>query len=294
MLKKRADLKTLVYMILATTVLVVLWEIGSLNGPLAISLFVVQLYFAVTAAVISHNHTHLPMWESKFMNTLTDIWLTLFYGFPVFAWIPTHIQNHHLYTNKEEDYTKTYAYSEKNHLGNLLRYPSYSGMKQQPAIIQFFITTYSRNKERFFLNLLQMACLIVFVGGALYLDWQKALLFIVIPQQVSLFSVLVFNYLQHIDADEESKYNHSRNFEGVLNWFLFNNGLHTIHHIHPRMHWSEIPEAHAKIRDKIDPSLLESSFWGFLFRQYILGAFSRKFRTRTFRLERIAASQTES
>jgi hypothetical protein len=59
--------------------------------------------------------------------------------------------------------------------------------------------------------------------------------------QVSLFAVLIFNYVQHVHADEESRYNHSRNFTGLLNAMLFNNGYHTIHHEHPGVHWNETP-----------------------------------------------------
>ena len=64
--------------------------------------------------------------------------------------------------------------------------------------------------------------LVAFIVGAALLDWQKALFLIVIPQQFALFAILLFNYMQHIHADEESEYNHSRNFVGpMLNTLLF-------------------------------------------------------------------------
>ena len=90
-----------------------------------------------------------------------------------------------------------------------------------------------------------------FIVGALLLDWKKALLYIVLPQQVALFSVLAFNYLQHVHADEESEWNHSRNMlSPVMNALLFNNGYHTIHHEKPGIHWSKLPEAHADADDR--------------------------------------------
>ena len=41
-------------------------------------------------------------------------WLSVFYGFPTFAWIPTHNLNHHKYVNKAGDATITWRYSKKN------------------------------------------------------------------------------------------------------------------------------------------------------------------------------------
>jgi len=119
MLKYRADLRSVVYMILTTALLVVQWQLEELNW----FLYIPCLYFAIAVAVMAHNHNHVGMWKSKFMNTVTDYWLTLFYGFPAFGWIPTHNKNHHKLNNKAGDYTITYRYSEKN---NLLPYDDHS------------------------------------------------------------------------------------------------------------------------------------------------------------------------
>jgi beta-carotene hydroxylase len=127
-------------------------------------------------------------------------------------------------------------------------------------------------------------------------SWKKALLYVFIPQQVSQVTVIIFNYVQHVHADEESDYNHSRNFMGV-NLFLFNNGYHTIHHERASLHWSEAPAAHAKIQHLICPTLIEKSFWGYLIKTYILGAFSDRYKSRSRRLDRmgkIPSGQTVS
>jgi beta-carotene hydroxylase len=104
-------------------------------------------------------------------------------------------------------------------------------------------------------------------------------LFILIPHQVSLFSVLVFNFLQHVHADEESHCNHSRNFVGWLNLLLFNNGYHTVHHDKAGLHWSLLPEAHAAIASRIDGAYNERSFWWYILRVYVLSLFVPRYRT---------------
>lgn len=289
MLRYKADVRSLVFMGITAAVLPILWIYGStLSTPAWVLLYVLQLLMAVIVSTIVHNHQHLPMWTVKGLNVLTDNFLTVFYGFPVFAWIPTHNSNHHVHINKEPDYTKTYMVSEKNNLLTLLTYPSISGFNQQKAVGGYFLGLYNTDRRKFFFHLLQVVSLVAWILVALIIDWRKALLYVVVPQQVSLFAVLIFNYVQHIHADEESEYNHSRNITGrVLNFLLLNNGLHTAHHISPGVHWSKLREKHDKIADKIDPSLNEPSFGWYLLRVYILGLFYPPFRTKNMRLERM-------
>lgn len=292
MLKNNKDIKAILYMITTTVLFIILWTKGDAMTTWAFApLYVWFLFMAVSVAVMAHNHNHLPMWKKKFMNVLTDNWLTVFYGFPVFAWIPTHNANHHKYVNTDPDYTKTWRFTERNNLFTVLTYPSVSGFFQQSVVMTHFKETFGRNKQKFILYSLQFIVLISWIVGAFYFGgWEKAVIYVVLPQQFSLFSVLLFNYVQHVHADEESKYNSSRNFTGILNAMLFNNGLHTIHHLHPTLHWSESPEEHAKIEHLIDDSLIESSFWGYLFKSYILGVFIPKYKTKSMRVARISAT----
>jgi fatty acid desaturase len=284
LLRYSADWRTLLFMAFTTGLLVFNW---TREEPLwwAVGL---ACFMAVTVTTIAHNHNHLQIWNHKILNVLQDYWLTVFYGFPVFAWIPTHNKNHHKYNNREGDYTITYRVSEKNNLLTLLSYPTISSYYQQSPIRQYLATMWRKRKSRFWYCLSQYLVLALWIGAALLIDWKKALLYVVLPQQVGLFSVLVFNYLQHVHADEESEWNHSRNIVGpVMNLFLFNNGYHTIHHIKPGIHWSEAPEKHKEIEHNIHPSLNEPSILWLVFRVYVLGLFVKRFRTDSMRLARM-------
>jgi beta-carotene hydroxylase len=283
MLRFKADIKTIIYMIITTSLLILQWTVIGVH-PVT---YTVYLFLSVSVAVITHNHNHLTIWKNKFMNVMTDFWLTAFYGFPVFAWIPTHNKNHHKLNNRIGDYTITYRFSEKNNLVTLLTYPSISGYYQQKAIRNYLKDMWANNKSRFLLSVSQYFILGGWIAAAFLLDWRKAILFVIIPQQVALFSVLIFNYVQHVHANEESQYNHSRNFTGFLNYMLFNNGYHTIHHEIAGLHWSVLPEEHKKIEHLIDDSLKERSFWWYIFRNYFLGLFNKKFKTDSMRLQRI-------
>jgi len=286
MLRYKADYKTLLYMAITTALLIIQWNLGRVQP----AIYGLSLFMAISVAIIAHNHNHLSMWHSKLLNQLTDYWLTLFYGFPVFAWIPTHNMNHHSLNNREGDYTITYRLTEKNHLLTLLSYPAVSSYFQQKPIRDYLKHQWRKTRSRFYYSISQYAVLGLYLGAALLWDWKKAVLFIIIPHQVSLFSVLVFNYLQHVHADEESETNHSRNFVGWLNFLLLNNGYHTIHHDKAGLHWSLLPEAHAKIAHTIDARYIERSFWWYILRVYFLSIFMPRYRTTSPREERAVSS----
>lgn len=284
MLKNRADLRSLAFMAVATALLVLNWTSASLNGWLLAG----SLAMAVSVSVMAHNHNHVRMWRSKSLNALTDYWLTLFYGFPVFAWIPTHNQNHHRLNNRPGDYTATWRLTEGNHLLMLLSYPTVSGYFQQRPIRDYLRKNWAENRKRFVYSISQIVVLLAFVVGALWIDWQKALLYVVLPQQFSTFTVMVFNYLQHVHADEESEWNHSRNFTSpLLNLFLFNNGFHSAHHWRAGTHWTKTPALHREIQHHIDPKLNEPSMAWYVLRTYFLAPIVPALRSRSMRLARL-------
>jgi beta-carotene hydroxylase len=282
MLKHKADYKTLLFLSITTALLFIQWNTG-FNWIV----YLISIYFATTVAVIAHNHNHVPMWKNSTLNSITDYWITLFYGFPVFAWTPTHNKNHHKFNNRAGDYTITYRFSEANNIFTLASYPSISGYYQHNPISSHLKYLWKEKRGKFFFSVLQYVALGLFIIAALYINWRKALIFVVIPQQFALVSVLVFNYIQHVHADEESSFNHSRNFVSkYTNFMMFNNGLHTAHHHRASIHWSKLPEAHAKLKDQIAPHLNEQFIWGFLIKSYLLAPFSKTFRTTSMRVQR--------
>jgi fatty acid desaturase len=76
---------------------------------------------------------------------------------------------------------------------------------------------------------------------------------VVVPQLIANLGIVGINFLWHDGCDPEHPVNHSRNFTGsLLNFLSLNNGYHGMHHEEPGMHWSLLPEAHAR---RIHPGL---------------------------------------
>src|SRR4030066_916729 len=175
-LKNNADIKSLMYIFITTALFITQWRWIGVN-PFIYTWF---LFMAVAVAVMTHNHNPLPMWRSKGLNVLTDWWLTVFYGFPIFAWIPTHNKNHHRFNNCEGDDSITYRVSEKNNFLTLVSYPTISGYYQHTAIARDLKETQENNREKFWICISQYVVLILWVAAAIIIDWEKALLFVFI------------------------------------------------------------------------------------------------------------------
>lgn len=103
------------------------------------------------------------------------------------------------------------------------------------------------------------------------LDWRRWIWFALLPQFYAKYCILSLNFLQHDGCDMSSKFNFARNFTGqTLNYFCFNNGYHTVHHLHPGLHWSVLPQKHEElIASHIAPSLEHRNILVYMWRSFI-------------------------
>ena len=249
----------------------------------------VSLYFGFTAGCFSHNQNHCPTFTTKGMNSFYAAWLSVFYLFPTYAWIPTHNLNHHKYVNKAGDATITWRYTKKNTWSIASSYYFVSAYWQGPLLTEYRAKARKNNPALYRQILVQTATVagvhIALLALAIALRGVKmgALVYFFGFFASSLFanwSMIFINFIQHVHADPWSEHNHSRNFVSKLgNFLVFNNGYHTAHHEAAGLHWSKLPEAHAKIAHLIDPELNQASIFGYIFKAYVLGIFSDKMRT---------------
>ena len=270
MLRHPADRRSISYLLFMLFLAALQWNVTGFRP----AIYALYLFMAVTVAVISHNHNHLSIWKVRGLNLLTSYVISIHYGHPAIAWVPTHNQNHHRYNNRPGDSGRSPILFKRNHLLALLVYPTVTAINQQADIQRFFRELWHKDRRSFWLAASEYLVFFGFMALVLLLDWRKALLFYVLPQQFALFVIQVFNYVQHVEADETSAWQHSRNFVSpVLNRLLFNNGYHTVHHLKPGVHWSELPKLHAEHAHKIHPWLLQRSWWRFMFWTFILRPF---------------------
>jgi beta-carotene hydroxylase len=250
----------------------------------------VGLYLGFCAGVFSHNQNHCPTFKSRRANVLYAAWLSVFYGYPTFAWIPTHNLNHHKYVNKTGDATITWRYSKRNTWLVASTYFFVSAYWQGAPIAEYIRKARETNPKLH--RQIRIQYVTVFGGHAALLalalllrGWGVGALVytfgFLVPALFATWSMMFINYIQHVHCDPWSKHNHSRNFVSKLgNFLVFNNGFHTAHHENSGSHWSKLPELHAKIAPEIDPELCQESIFWFCINAYLLGAIHERFRTK--------------
>ena len=284
-LRHAADARTLLWV--ALTIGLVAFQFA--RPELAPYLFWLSCYFALACGVIAHNHNHSPTFHAKRDNEIFGYVISIFYGYPTFAWIPTHNLNHHKFVNRAGDATITWRHSKKNSFWVLFTYPFVSSYFQAEPTNEFIKNAKEKNPKLYRRIQAQYG---IWAGThslllvlALWLHgWKTGLvlwtLVCLVPALFALWTIMVFNYTQHIHTDPWSEHNHSRSFTGKLtNFFLFNNGLHAAHHEQAGAHWTKLPALHAKIEPHIDPRLMHRSLWGYFLRQYALAPLFPKLGT---------------
>ncbi|MBL8919777.1 MAG: fatty acid desaturase [Myxococcaceae bacterium] len=231
--------------------------------------------FSFYAMTVNHNVMHLSLFNDTAANRLFRLVLSFCALFPVSSLIPSHnLVHHHFNDDGELDWADPKHARFSWNLLNLLHFPNIIGPITFSHISRWARVTgradyraASTQESIFAFGL---------TGVLLYFDFWGALFYVVVPQLWGARWFLRVNIIQHDGCDLGSQWNHSRNFAGrLLNWFSVNAGYHTIHHNRPSLHWSELPEAHAReATGKMHPALMEKSLLWYLARTYLF-RFSR-------------------
>jgi len=236
------------------------------------------LYLGYCAGVLTHNHMHCPVFQGKRWNSAYSAWLSIFYGSPIFVWMPTHNQNHHRYLNGPGDHARTVTLAPNDTLWAAFSYPTRSAISQAPAIVAYARAA-AREKAREFgqivaqtvalilahLALLSLAISLYGLGRGIWLYGCA----VALPALFAPWAMMFTNYVQHAGCDPDSKNDHSRNFVSPrLNWWLFQAGYHTVHHESPASHWSLYPALHAARVAEIAPHLNQRTIFGYCLKTY--------------------------
>ncbi|HMD37091.1 MAG TPA: fatty acid desaturase [Vicinamibacterales bacterium] len=279
MLRYRADIRTLAYLAAMCVVFATLWTFGydaaagRFNWSATAPLLPALLLLSVADAVIAHNHNHVSIFTNRWANLGVGYVISFFYGFPAFGWIPTHNMNHHHYNNRPGDYSITTRPLRKVSIFAEALYPSVVSTTQTRLMWPFVRRSWTTNRFLFWRAISESVFFYGAVIGLFVLawpHWEKWVVFVILPQQSSLFFIQSFNYMQHFETNAESRWDHSRNFTGgLLNAFLFNNGFHTVHHEKPGVHWSLNRSEHEKIAPLMEPRLNQPNAFTFWFGRFV-------------------------
>jgi fatty acid desaturase len=271
-LRNSADIRTLLFVGLYFAVTVVAWvTFGTVHLGWSVLLLALTCVLSFLGAVATHNTVHCPVFRERWANRVFQVVLSLTYGSPVSSFVPGHNLSHHKHTQSPRDVMRTTKVRHNSNLLNMLEFVprvALAIMKNDKVYMEAM-----RGTHRAWYRQFRIEQTVVFgVTAVLFLlDWQKTLLYWIVPHLYAAWGIIGMNYLQHDGCDIEHPYNHSRNFVGKwVNFITYNNGYHGIHHRIPGAHWSLLPKLHAeKIAPYIDPRLDVPSFPVYLFQTFV-------------------------
>jgi fatty acid desaturase len=274
MLRYRADLRTIAFVGIYFGLTALLFTRGmgadSLPWPALVPLYVVTCWFSFFGAVATHNTVHCPVFKQRGLNRLFQIALTMTYGHPVSAFVPGHNLSHHKHTQTRRDVMRTTKVRYRWNLLNGLLFLAHVGPGIMKGENEYFAAMRKRSPVWFRQLITEFGVLYAAYAVLAYIDWKAFLLFVFLPHKYAAWGIITINLLQHDGTDQNSEWNHARNFVGkTVNWFTLNNGYHTIHHMQPGLHWSLLPAAHAElVAPHIHPALDQKSLVVYLWRTY--------------------------
>jgi len=234
------------------------WAFIEANHQLWVNLLAIPTIILL-ATTIKHNHVHLPIFNFKFLNILTDQWLNLLTGTSTSSIRIIHVDNHHEHVDSSEDWISTKKRKTKS-IKHLLLY-IFSAPKILIKNKQKWLANENRQTIKKYL-ILENLVLVSFLLLAGYINLYATVISIIIPSILSQWLLVSFNYLQHVNCDHDSEYAHSNNFTGAFfNYLTFSAGYHTIHHNHPELHWSMLAKKHLQESDKIPSQFQFQNFY---------------------------------
>jgi len=271
-LRYRSDIRTVSFVSLYFVLLAGVWVWTPVVWWHAVPAFAALCVLAFMGAVTTHNSLHCPPFKYRWMNKVWQVVLTLTYGHPVSSYVPGHNLSHHKYTQSRKDVMRTSKARFRWNVLNLLFFVALISPSIMRADSMYVKRTRHKNPRWFKQLLLEMSAFWAAQIALFVIDWRKAIIFWLLPHLYAQWGIVTMNLLQHDGTDEKTEYDHSRNFVGgFVNWWTYNNGYHTIHHLKPSLHWSLTPAAHAElVAPHIHPALDQKSLFSYLWTTYLL------------------------
>ncbi len=203
----------------------------------------------------NHHHQHVPTLRNKRLNRVLEFFYALHTGVTTNLWRLHHVLGHHLnFLDQTKDESR-WQRKDGTPMG-VIEYTINVGITAYPRGYRVG-KRYPRQLKPFLrYTALTFALLAILV-------WYKpvaGVFLFVLPMITSLFFTAYVTYDHHTGLDTENEFEASyNNLNSFFNFITGNLGYHTAHHHKQGVHWSKLPQLHAKIADKIPEFLFQRS-----------------------------------
>jgi fatty acid desaturase len=259
LLKYKADRGPIAYVVGVFVLRMALWVLAS---PLICAISVLPLaVLGMFIAPINHHHQHVNSFRAPWQNRIYDLLLALQAGIGPYGWVLHHNLGHHVnYLNQPPDDNpdeSRWTRSDGTQMGRL-EYSVVLLLNHQVDMFRVGLR-HSKYLRSFLLMKLPLWGLI---GAGLWFRPLETTLVFLLPAFITLFHTIWATYEHHAGCAPNDHLTASRNRDNrIFNLLTGNLGLHTAHHKRPGLHWSLLPELHAKIQGQIPREQIFTTFW---------------------------------
>jgi fatty acid desaturase len=205
-----------------------------------------------SATAVNHNHQHLPIFSFGPFNRLFEVALFFNTACGPWAWVLHHTLGHHMNYLKGEEDTCSWKYKNGSTM-SAIAYTVINGLKVYPEIFRV-----GKQHPKIFKKFKTwlVVCLTI-LAILMIISPLKALIIFIVPMIIQLFLLVYATVDHHRGLDTENPFEATRNdATKINNWYAWNLGYHTAHHVKCGLHWSKLPAFHAQISARIPNRLV--------------------------------------
>ncbi len=233
-------------------------KVAHITGPWSRGAFV--LAAAVVLGWISgidvgvnfHNHSHRPIFTSQFINRWFGRFWTFSGGWPSFFWEYCHVTIHHAKFLTADDWTLP----KHDAKGKFENFQVYLFTHWPWRLTQHLWKDLRARQSLRRRSAREFVIFLALWSIPFWINPVMALFLWVLPHWIA--NAFVMNsgmYVQHSGCIEKTPahpVSHSTVFvSNFFNLTMFNIGFHLEHHDYPRVHWSELPQLHQRLKQEM-------------------------------------------
>ena len=199
----------------------------------------------------NHHHQHVTMFRHALPNRLLELVFGFQTGITSHGWFLHHVVGHHVnYLDQEKDESR-WKRDDGSTMGEV-EYALKTALTAYPRAFQV-----GRRYPKALRVFLAMGALQVALLGMLFWhNWYNALFVFLLPMCLSLYLTVWATYFHHVGLETKEHAEASYNIlHRGYNLMTGNLGYHAAHHAKQALHWSKLPELHAKMAQDIPATL---------------------------------------
>lgn len=212
-----------------------------------------QMYFKGRFGLMLHCISHRKLFRKPFTFLYHwTIWVVCpFFGHTPETYFVHHMAMHHVENNMPDDASSTMAY-KRDSLSGFLRYVT---RFLTLGFRDTFVYLFSRKRKKLYMRLTYgELSFYAFCIAMCFVNLHATAWIFIIPFVFARIVMMLGNWAQHSFLDKsnpEDTYTSAINcINTKYNHTCWNDGYHTVHHLRPGMHYTDLPGEFLKMKDR--------------------------------------------